>query len=195
MQQVRWARATHIESLLQPRVYLMSHPLLFYGMAKREFGPVIAFFAICYYCLTARQVIVVSVFDLCLRVLVSSGYNVLRNPHRLSRGSLRWVVPGIFFYHFPLPAVHVWSMLTLTADGWGTSMRASGERQKKDSVRQAWWETGFFVGWMAVLAGVAVRWFAAWYELGSREEILGMLVCMTAAAFAAWKTTIDKITS
>jgi hyaluronan synthase len=40
-QQVRWARATHIESLLHPRVYATSHPLLFYGMAKREFGPAI----------------------------------------------------------------------------------------------------------------------------------------------------------
>ncbi len=33
--------------------------------------------------------------------------------------------PDIFFYYVPLPAIHVWSMLTLTADGWGTSMRAS----------------------------------------------------------------------
>lgn len=195
MQQVRWARATHIESLLQPKVYLMSHPLLFYGMAKREFGPVIALVAILYYLLTARQLIVVSVSDLALRVLASSAYNVLRNPHRPGRRALRWVLPGIFFYHVPLPAVHVWSMLTLTADGWGTSMRASSERQKKDSVRQAWWETGFFVAWMAVVAGSVARFVAARYGLGWAHEMVAMAVCMAAAAFAAWKTTIDKITS
>ncbi|CAG9951112.1 unnamed protein product, partial [Clonostachys rosea f. rosea IK726] len=157
-QQVRWARATHIESLLQPRVYLKSHPLLFHGMAKREFGPVLAAIAMIYYFFTARQLIVFSATDLFFRCIVGLVYNVLRNPHRLRTSSLKWVIPGIVFYHVPLPAVHLWSMLTLTADGWGTSMRANSEQAKKDSTWQAWWENGFFVIWMGVVAGSAARW-------------------------------------
>ncbi|KAJ0122051.1 family 2 glycosyltransferase [Diaporthe amygdali] len=129
-QQLRWARATHIESLLMPRVYLKTHPLLFFGMAKREFGPVLGALAVSYYLLTSRKLVSVCFADVAIRLLLGVAYNILRNPDRLGRGvgaAGKWVIPGFFFYYIPLPAVHVWSMLTLTADGWGTSMRADGE--------------------------------------------------------------------
>lgn len=194
-QQVRWARATHIESLLQPKVYLMSHPLLFYGMAKRELGPVIGLFAVLYYLFHGRSLVDVSALDLVLRVLVSSAYNLARNPHRLPTAQLKWLVPGVLFYHIPLPAVHVWSMLTPLADGWGTTMRASGERQKKDSTRQAWWEGGFFVVWMAVVAGAALRWWAAQFGFQGPLEWVPVLLAMAAAAYTAWRLTVHTMTS
>ncbi|KAG7284595.1 hypothetical protein NEMBOFW57_010973 [Staphylotrichum longicolle] len=118
-QQVRWGRATHIESLLRPRVYATSHPLLFYGMAKREFGPAIGAIAIIWYFFTSRQLIVFSTSDLPLRVLVGSLYNILRNLDRLTRKGLLWIIPSILFYYIPLPAIHLWSMVTMGADGWG----------------------------------------------------------------------------
>ena len=194
-QQVRWARATHIESLLQPKVYLMCHPLLFYGMAKREFGPVVAAIAIAWYFLTGRELIFVLPWDLLVRCVVSFAYNFLRNPHRLAKRSLKWVIPGMAFYHLPLPAVHVWSMLTLTADGWGTSMRAEGERAKRDSVRQAWFETGFFVVWMGVMAGCVARWTAG-HILGWEGGLMALLFTgsVVAASFAAWRGTVYKTT-
>lgn len=191
-QQVRWGRATHIESLLQPKVYVMSHPLLFYGMARRELGPLIAFLAIVYYFLTSGQLIAISVPDLLLRVAISLAYNLVRNPHRLQWKSVRWVVPGIFFYHVPLPAVHVWSMLTLTADGWGTAMRASGEMAKKDSVSKAWFETGFFVVWVGIVAGVVAKALTRTFFLGLGDGAASMVflssICL--ASYLGWKVTI-----
>ena len=171
----------------------MSHPLLFWGMAKREFGPVIGAIAILYYFLTSKQLVVVSLHDLAWRVLITAVYNLLRNPHRLSNNSLRWVLPGILFYYVPLPAVHVWSLMTLTADGWGTSMRASGERARKDSVRQAWWETGFFVIWMGVVAGSVARLVSWHFEWTSASELVAVFFSCLFAAFAAWRGTIYKI--
>lgn len=171
----------------------MSHPLLFYGMAKREFGPVIAAVAILWYFLTSKQLIAVSVFDLLLRCVVGFCYNVLRNPHRLARESLKWVIPGMAFYHIPLPAVHVWSMLTPTADGWGTSMRASGERAKKDSTRQAWFETGFFVVWMGVVAGSTSRWLSGHvFHLDDSWTAIFFMSSVALASFMAWRGTIYK---
>ncbi|KAL7812448.1 family 2 glycosyltransferase [Trichoderma aethiopicum] len=189
-QQVRWARATHIESLLQPRVYLVTHPLLFYSMSKRELGPVIAFVAALWYFFTGERLILVFVSDVLVRIAASALYNLLRNPHRLERASLKWIVPGMFFYHLPLPAVHVWSLLTLTADGWGTSMRNSSELAKKDSARQAWWETGFFVGWMGVVAGSVARWLATHWAMSQHEVWGAMAVSFAAAAYIAWRCTI-----
>jgi hyaluronan synthase len=161
-------------------------------MAKREFGPIIAAFAVLYYLVTARQLVAFSAVDLVLRCLVGLLYNVLRNPHRLPSASLKWVIPGIVFYHVPLPAVHVWSILTLTADGWGTSMRASGERAKRDSVREAWWENGFFVVWMGIVAGSAARWLMAQVltEMSHVSALFFLTSSITGASYVAWRLTI-----
>ncbi|KAK4173820.1 family 2 putative glycosyltransferase [Triangularia setosa] len=163
-QQVRWARATHIESLLRPKVYLVSHPLLFYGMVKREFGPAIG----------ALALIEISIMDFVFRILISTTYNFVRNTHR-------WIVPGVFFYYIPLPAVQIYSMLTMAADGWGTSMRASGdmERAKRESRRKAWFDLGFFVVWMGIV--MANHWRLAWHE---------KMVCI----IATWRVTIGAST-
>lgn len=190
-QQVRWARATHIEALLQPRVYMVNHPLLFFAMCRRELGPAIAAVATLYYFVTSRQFMYLSAFDVMLRFVVSFAYNVLRNPHRLSRRSLKWVLPGIFFYYVPLPAIHVWSLFTLTADGWGTSMRSNSERVKKDSARRAWFETGFFVVWMGVIAGSVARWLLAHvFVLQNMWDFAFFTLSISFGSILAWRITV-----
>ncbi len=189
-QQVRWARATHIESLLHPRVYATSHPLLFYGMAKREFGPAIGAIAIIWYFLTSQQLIIFSAHDLLLRILVGSLYNLLRNPDRLTKKGLFWVLPSILFYYIPLPAIHLWSMLTMGADGWGTSMRASGERARREDLKKAWFETGFFVVWMGILGGVVAKLLGRYFCMVWHERMAAMLVSTAFGAFGAWRVTI-----
>lgn len=189
-QQVRWGRATHIESLLHPRVYATSHPLLFYGMAKREFGPAIGAIAIIWYFFTSRQLIIFSTNDLLLRVLVGSLYNILRNPDRLAGKGLLWVIPSILFYYIPLPAIHLWSMLTMGADDWGTTMRASGERARRESLKQAWFDTGFFVVWMGILSGVVAKILGVYFCMVWHERMAAILVSTTLGAFGAWWVTM-----
>ncbi|KAL1851677.1 hypothetical protein Daus18300_012486 [Diaporthe australafricana] len=193
-QQLRWARATHIESLLMPRVYLKTHPLLFFGMAKREFGPVLGAVAVSYYLLTSRSLVSVCFADVAVRLLLGVAYNVLRNPDRLGKGigaGGKWVIPGFFFYYIPLPAVHVWSMLTLTADGWGTSMRAEGETTPKPvSGEKPKFDLGFFVVWMGMLAGAAAKWLAWHYGLDMLHTGLFMIISIGAATSGAWRLTV-----
>lgn len=192
-QQLRWARATHIESLLMPRVYLKTHPLLFFGMAKREFGPVLGALAVSYYLLTSRKLVSVCFADVGIRLLLGVAYNILRNPDRLGRGvgaAGKWVIPGFFFYYIPLPAVHVWSMLTLTADGWGTSMRADGETTPRPvSGEKPKFDLGFFVVWMGMLAAAAAKWLAWHYGLDLLHTGLFMIISMGATVFGAWRLT------
>ncbi|KAK4153762.1 hypothetical protein C8A00DRAFT_15040 [Chaetomidium leptoderma] len=192
-QQVRWARATHIESLLHPRVYATSHPLLFYSMAKREFGPAIGAIAIIWYLFTSQQLVVFSATDLLLRILIGCVYNLFRNPDRLTGKGLLWVIPSILFYYIPLPAVHLWSMMTMGADGWGTSMRASGERARKESLKTAWFETGFFVVWMGILGGVVAKLFGIYFCMVWHERMAAILVSTVMVSFGAWRITIGAL--
>lgn len=193
-QQLRWARATHIESLLMPRVYLRTHPLLFFGMAKREFGPVLGAVAVTYYLLTSRKLVSVCFADVGIRLLLGVLYNILRNPDRLGRGigaSGKWVVPGFFFYYIPLPAVHVWSMLTLTADGWGTSMRADGDTIPATvSGEKPQFDLGFFVVWIGMLGAASAKWWACYYDLDPLHTGLLMIVSISLAGLGAWRLTI-----
>lgn len=138
----------------------MSHPIAFYAAARREVGPLVVAVTVLSYFFTSRKLLYFSNADLFLRVGITATYNLLRNPDRLRLASSWWVVPGMFFYNVPLPAVHIWSLLTLTADTWGTTMRANGELSKKDSTRKRWFKTGFFVVWMGIVGGTIARWVA-----------------------------------
>ncbi|KAH7227029.1 hypothetical protein BKA60DRAFT_557118, partial [Fusarium oxysporum] len=138
----------------------MSHPMAFFAAARREFGPLVVAVAVLSYFLTSHKLLYFSYPDLFLRIGMTTVYNILRNPDRL-RLALSWyVVPGMFFYNIPLPAIHIWSLVTMTADTWGMAMRASTEIFKKDSSRKKWFETGFFVVWMGIVGGTVSRWLA-----------------------------------
>ncbi|KAH7178917.1 hypothetical protein DER46DRAFT_622454 [Fusarium sp. MPI-SDFR-AT-0072] len=189
-QQVRWARATHIESVLIPRVYAMSHPMAFFAAARREFGPLVVAVAVLSYFLTSHKLLYFSYPDLFLRIGITTVYNILRNPDRL-RLALSWyVVPGMFFYNVPLPAIHIWSLVTMTADTWGTAMRASTEISKKDSNRKKWFETGFFVVWMGIVGGTVARWLANEFDLFQGQTLVFMLCGISLASVCTWKATI-----
>ncbi len=176
-----------------PRVYAISHPLLFFGMSKREFGPVLAVVAVLYYLVTSKQLVSVSLADIGFRLLLSLVYNLLRNPDRLGWRAWQWLVPGILFYYIPLPAIHVWSMLTLTADGWGTSMRASEMQVVKPAATKQHFGLLFFVLWMAVLAGAAAKFISAYFHLFLVQRWALVLVSMSIAYLGAWKATAGEL--
>ncbi|RBA13430.1 hypothetical protein FPRO05_02224 [Fusarium proliferatum] len=191
-QQVRWARATHIESLLIPRVYGMSHPMAFFAAARREFGPLVVAVAVLSYFFTSHKLLYFSYRDLFLRISITTIYNILRNPDRLRLALCWYVVPGMFFYNIPLPAIHIWSLVTMTADTWGTAMRASTEISKKDSSRKKWFETGFFVVWMGIVGGTVARWLANEFGLYQGQTLVSMLCGIWLASFCSWKATIES---
>ncbi|KAK7428155.1 hypothetical protein QQZ08_005395 [Neonectria magnoliae] len=189
-QQVRWARATHLESLLIPRVYAMSHPIAFYAAVRREIGPLVVAVTVLSYFFTSQKLLYFSNNDLLLRIGITAMYNLMRNPDRLKLSSTVWVIPGMLFYNLPLPGLHIWSLVTLTADTWGTEMRANGELSKQDSTRKRWFETGFFVVWMGIVAGAMVRWMANELYLPHGVRLALMLSSILLASFSAWKATI-----
>lgn len=94
-----------------------------------------------------------------------------------------WAIPSILFCYIPLPVLHLWSMMTMGADGWGSTMRASGERARKETARKAWLETQFFVVWMGC-------WGVPWQSF---LENRAMLFSIAIRSLVAWKITIIHI--
>jgi hyaluronan synthase len=157
--QVRWGRATHIETFQQPKVYLLNHPIFFWAAMKREVGPLIVLFSIIYYLITGKPFVYFCWWDLFFRAAYTILYNWLRNPDRGPTNGWAWIVPALLFYNVPLPAIQIWSMITVFNDGWGTTMRSNSEisKQSQSQLWKKWHDLGFFVVWMGVLGGTVAR--------------------------------------
>ncbi|POS74039.1 hypothetical protein DHEL01_v207566 [Diaporthe helianthi] len=189
-QQVRWARAQHIESLLLPSVYAKSHPFLFMSALRRELAHLIVFVQCMLYLFTEHNLLYFNMPDFGLRILGIALYNFLRNPDRQSTAAVLWMVPGLLFYNVPLPAVQAWSLVTLTADTWGNSMRSSTERARKESASKKWFESGFFVIWMGVVGAMLAKWASTRMALMPGQMLVAMLSAASLSTLTFWRITI-----
>ncbi|KAF2773280.1 hyaluronan synthase [Teratosphaeria nubilosa] len=162
-QQVRWARAIHFESFHRPQVYLKHSPILFYSTLRREVvGLLVPLSFVLYVCTGRTLVRSFSPADLVTRIGWIYSYLWLRNPYRgKSWSEWLWIFPAMLFYRVPLPAIHLWSWLTVLDDSWGTPMRSSVEVAKKQKVQTKIREIGWIVLWMAIFGGAAGRSIAS----------------------------------
>ncbi|PYI35450.1 hypothetical protein BP00DRAFT_388172 [Aspergillus indologenus CBS 114.80] len=189
LQQVRWSRSGHIESLQSPTLYLLTSPLFFWAAIKREAGPLLGLGYILYYLCTGASLAYFSWTDLAVRLGYTILYNGLRNPDRSVRTLGLWVglLPALLFYNLPLPIVHFWSAVTVLEDGWGTSMRSQAAGVVPDTgMWKRWKELGFFVVYMGIVAGVAARILAGhlgYAVLQTERAVWGAVVVGFGAAF------------
>ncbi|MCJ1307176.1 hypothetical protein MMC25_000822 [Agyrium rufum] len=158
LQQLRWARATHIETFQYPEVYAIHGPILFVTAMRRFYGPLaIAVFTI-RYVLTGDVVHAYSLQDLTCRIVLCTAYNYLCNRQHARMG-LGFLMLSQIFYQLPLPGIIFWSTITALEGSWGTRMRNRKENQKKGNV--AWENIGAIsavVWWMGVVAACVARY-------------------------------------
>jgi hyaluronan synthase len=197
LQQVRWARSVHIESYAHPSIYLSQPPLFFFAALRRQ---LISFFifsmVMCYLMFGRSPFLHFSVSDYVYRLLFTVVYLKVRNPIKPTWEEWAWSIPASLFYNIPLPAVQVWSLFTVFADGWGTTMRGTKEVEEKTrwrELKKKAWEVGFFVVWMGVVGGVIGRWVGNQAGYGGWEGLLCMGVGMTAmwSGFGYWMVVAD----
>ncbi|KAK7987414.1 hypothetical protein PG989_007729 [Apiospora arundinis] len=193
-QQVRWARAQHIETLLPLKVYVVSHPFLFFSALRRELTLLTILVQCFAYLFLDRQLLSFNMGDFGLHILGKATYSALRSPEtgtrRSAAAALLWMLPGMLFYNVPQPAVHAWGLLTLTADTWGTTMRSGAELAKKDGLAKRWYEFGFLVAWMGVIGALLAKWASARLLLAPEQRMLAMLATAILAAYLMWRNVI-----
>lgn len=160
---------------------------------RREVAHLVVFAQCLLYLFTEHNLLYFNMPDLGLRIAGIAIYNFLRNSDRQSTAAVLWIVPGLLFYNVPLPAVQAWSLVTLTADTWGNSMRSSTERAKKESLRKKWFESGFFVVWMGAVGAMFAKWMSTRMEMVAGQMAIVMLLSALVCVFVSWKITIQAV--
>lgn len=160
---------------------------------RRELAHLVVFVQCLLYLFMNKSLLSFNMPDLGLRILSIAIYNFARNPDRQSVAAVLWMVPGLLFYNVPLPAIQAWSLVTLTADTWGNTMRSSSERAKKESQRKKWFESGFFVIWMGLVGAMFAKWLSSRVDLIAAAPLIWELLLAVICSLVSWKLTIQDI--
>lgn len=161
LQQMRWARATHIECFQYPQIYSIHGVILFVTAMRRFYGPLIIGVFTIRYVFTGYTVHAFQSWDFVLRVALCTCYNFWRNKSHVA--SIKYLVLSQIFYQLPLPGIMFWSVVTVLEGGWGTSMRSANEQKK--SRFAGWdnlWSTTAVVIWMGFVGAAVARWVTSY---------------------------------
>ena len=159
LQQIRWARATHIETFQYPSVYLIHGPIVFITAMRRFYGPILFGIVTIRYVLTGHIVFAYSPLDLAGRIILCALYNFLCNKENVN--SIFHLIWSQVFYQLPLPGIMIWSVVTVLEGGWGTSMRNQGERRKRNPWWEKLWSTTAVVLWMGFVGAGLAKYVAS----------------------------------
>ena len=159
LQQIRWARATHIETFQYPQVYSIHGAILFVTAMRRFYGPLIIGVFTIRYALTGYTVHTYSLIDLIGRIILCTCYNGLFNKKHVN--GIFYLVFSQIFYQLPLPGIMFWSVVTVLEGGWGTRMRNQSEMQKgRWAGLENLWSTTAVVVWMGFVGAAIARFVA-----------------------------------
>jgi hyaluronan synthase len=171
LQQIRWARATHIETFQYPKVYSIHGPILFVTAMRRFYGPLIIGIFTIRYVLTGYTVHAYSLTDLVGRIILCTGYNMMYNKKNVN--GIGYLICSQIFYQLPLPGIMFWSVVTVLEGGWGTRMRNQSETQKgRRAGLEHLWSTTAVVIWMGFVAAALTRWVAYRLAPGIMVELM-----------------------
>ncbi|KAF9894049.1 hypothetical protein FE257_009022 [Aspergillus nanangensis] len=194
LQQVRWARAVHVESFHRPGVYLMQSPILFFAAMRRQTAAFLVPTSVTIYVVTGVIPFMgFTIQDLLQRLVLTFVYLFLRNPYRPRLREWLWTFPATLFYHLPLPAIQIWSFVTVLHDSWGTSMRSKKEFAKQSKLRLRLWEVGFFVVWMGIVGGAIGRYTASALMFDPAQTALCILLGIGSLVglWGSWMVTAE----
>ncbi|KAK2630531.1 hypothetical protein QTJ16_001351 [Diplocarpon rosae] len=173
IQQLRWSRATYMETIAYPMVYAIHGPISFYCGVNRVYGPIGTAVLVLRYAVTGKSAWCVSLLDVGLRLFISATYNLCFLPrHRNSHGVL-WTLLAVisqFFYQIPLPGIGLWSCFTLMQGSWGTQMRSQQQKaaEERHLGRENLWTILAISAWLGVVAAALARCFAATFYPGAQ---------------------------
>jgi hyaluronan synthase len=170
LQQIRWARATLIESFQYPSIYSIHGPVIFLTAVSGFYGPLLTGILTIRYVLTGHVVRTYSVLDIACRIFLCTAYNLACN--RKNVNSILHLIWSQIFYQLPLPGIIFWSGLTFLEGSWGTRMRSHGERRKGNAWWEKLWGTTAVVVWMGFVGAGLARYIASTWVPQRQVEMM-----------------------
>lgn len=182
LQQIRWARATQIETFQYPAVYAIHGPIMFLSAMNRFYGPLSVMVFTLRYVFTGHVIRAYSIYDILGRIVLVTTYNLVCYE-RQAGCSVFFLAISQFFYQLPLPGLVVYATLTVLEGGWGTSMRNKKEVLKS---KGAGWEhfgaITAVVAWMGIAVAALGQWLANSYAPAWRLYFMSGPALFTIAA-------------
>ncbi|KAF4547866.1 Hypothetical protein D9617_35g090170 [Elsinoe fawcettii] len=165
-QQVRWSRATAIETFCYPRMFMMRHPVLFIYSFRRLLVPVVNFAIVTRYLVTGVGSQFSSMEDIGVRVLLCALYATLHRNNGI-KGFFIHAFSQVFL-QVPQAAFLFYASITMFDSSWGGGLR-SGSAKSGLLQRQF---GGKHVGamlvtilWVATVAAAFTRYLTTSFDL------------------------------
>ncbi|PSN59965.1 hypothetical protein BS50DRAFT_507151 [Corynespora cassiicola Philippines] len=136
-QQLRWSRATILESLYYPLVYVRHSPVLFLASMRRLLVPIGCIYAVSNYLWIGDGTYFSSVRDIFFRILLCAAYTFLRHRGKLSWFAIQLIAQPLWF--ILRAGFTLWSFVTVFDNSWGTFkgpevIESSGESKKSTKI-------------------------------------------------------------
>ncbi|KAK0645199.1 Hyaluronan synthase 1 [Lasiodiplodia hormozganensis] len=159
LQQLRWSRATYVETLQYPAVYAVRGPISLLCGLRRVYGPIATAAIVLRFVWDGSAPYPLSLTDIFARLALCAGYNAVffgQYQSTVRHWSLLFV--SQVFYQIPLPGIAVWSCMTMLQNGWGTQMRSTQQRMR--APHPGWDNVGTVLAmsaWMGLVAAAVAR--------------------------------------
>lgn len=176
-QQVRWMRGTMVETAAYPNMRHRLFPWTIYTIIKTRLVPLAAFAVIVQTAAMGRLPSWVNgvqvVRDFWLAAALQVGYLLAAqlNGVRPRGEDVLWALSAMAWFAVWMPAIVVWSLLTVFDGSWGTPMRAAlkvkenrgvmGSRVARLAQVQVPWDLVFMSGWAVM---VTVAFARIWWQ-------------------------------
>ncbi|KAJ5041334.1 uncharacterized protein L3040_005879 [Drepanopeziza brunnea f. sp. 'multigermtubi'] len=170
-QQVRWSRVTMIETLWYPWMVNRLYPWHIYNILKARSMPLLVFMSITSCALgleTPTPITVAVLADVFCMYALQVVYLVHVSADFATRSDIIWLVPSIAWFFLMMPAIVVWSLVTIQDDSWGNIPRGSlGTKGGKEMIQPRAMtgikHIGFMIVWIGViLVAVGRVVFSLW---------------------------------
>lgn len=179
-QQVRWSRGTHLERISKPIIYARQHAWFSLHVWQEQVLPVIACASIIEFILRSEMTFPFSMKDMILRTVIEFIYTLRTAVDPVTRKDLKWLLPALVIYNLIKPAVHIWAMATVFDSSWGITQINVGSVKVNDLRRKRWYEVGFCVVWLSLLAAFWAKALAEGVNYFYRDLLPGVLLSFIA---------------
>lgn len=177
MQQLRWPRATILESTYYPSVYIRHSPVLFLASMRRLAVPIVCIYAVCDYLWNGSSAYFSPVQDIFCRIILCAMYTFMRHRGKLSWLFIQLIAQPLWF--ILRAGFTIWSFPTILDNSWGSFKATDSTEPHKGRIAirllsGSQFATSFWLG----LVGAAVcKYIAKSYMMENEHyvTIMGFL--------------------